>query len=151
LIRVVNIRADINSASRAVLSLLLISRGDHVRRKTFGRLGATLTPAISTTDRDHMEGTEQAAIVEQQTPPLSKKALKRQLKRQRWEESKGERRALQKAKLRQKKEEFKRTGQKFPKKRKPVVKGQESSGVRVVLDCAFDDLMNEKVARHARC
>jgi|SRR5271169_5599012 len=95
-----------------------------------------------------MESENKIPIVQPQDPQLSKKAFKRQLKRQRWEESKPERRALKKAKLQQKKAEFKRIGQIFPKKQKPVVKDQEASGVRVVLDCSFDDLMNEKVVRH---
>lgn len=81
-------------------------------------------------------------------PPVSKNALKRELKRKRWEESKPERRAIKKAKLRQKKETLKQSGQKL-NKRPPKVKGQENSGVRVVIDCAFDDYMIEKV-RHRR-
>jgi len=77
--------------------------------------------------------------------PLSKNAIKRQLKRQRWEESREERRELKRAKLKQKKEELKSSGQPLPKKRKISIKDQEDSGVRVVLDCSFDSLMNDKV------
>jgi hypothetical protein len=80
-------------------------------------------------------------------PPLSKNALKRQLKRQRWEESKEERRAQKKARLKEKKETLKLKGQKRPKKAK--VEGQENSGIRVVIDCAFDDYMTEKVSSFA--
>src|SRR5271156_2968789 len=75
---------------------------------------------------------------------LSKNALKRQLKRKRWEESKSERRAHKKAKLKEKKETLKQTGQRL-RKRASKVYGQENSGVRVVIDCAFDDFMIDKV------
>ena len=78
--------------------------------------------------------------------PLSKNALKRQLKRQRWEESKDERRAHKKAKVKEKKEQLKLSGQYIPKKKKIAVPGQTSSGVRVVVDCGFDDLMTDKVS-----
>jgi tRNA (guanine9-N1)-methyltransferase len=78
-------------------------------------------------------------------PPLSKNALKRQLKRQRWEESKPERRAIKKAKLKQKKQAIKLTGEKPPTRRKFPIEGQENSGVRVVIDCGFDELMTDKV------
>jgi len=77
-------------------------------------------------------------------PPLSKNALKRQLKRKRWEESKPERRAHKKAKLKEKNETLRQSGQKL-RKRAPRVEGQENSGIRVVIDCAFDDFMIEKV------
>ena len=81
----------------------------------------------------------------QKDPPLSKNALKRQLKRQRWEESREERRAIKRAKIKQKKEKMKLNGQAQTKRRKPSLKDQEQSGIRVVLDCSFDNLMNEKV------
>jgi tRNA (guanine9-N1)-methyltransferase len=80
----------------------------------------------------------------EETAVLSKNALKRQLKRQRWEDSKDDRRAYKKAKLKEKKEASKATGDKKPARRKPI-EGQESSGIRVVIDCAFDELMTEKV------
>jgi tRNA (guanine9-N1)-methyltransferase len=80
-------------------------------------------------------------------PPLSKNALKRQLKRQRWEDSKADRRAHKKAKLQQKKEIMKQEGIKPPTKKKTAVQGQEASGVRVVIDCGFDELMTDKVSR----
>ena len=82
--------------------------------------------------------------VQDAEPPLSKNALKRQLKRKRWEESKPERRAHKKAKLKEKQESLKQSGQKLRKRPAKVV-GQEKSGVRVVIDCAFDDYMIEKV------
>lgn len=78
-------------------------------------------------------------------PPLSKNAIKRQLKRQRWEDSKADRQAYKKAKIKEKKESLKLSGQKLPKKDKPVIRGQENTGIRVVVDCGFDDLMTEKV------
>ena len=83
-------------------------------------------------------------------PPLSKNAIKRQLKRQRWEDSKEERKAYKKAKLKEKKETLKKVGQKLPRKSKPVVEGQEDSGIRVVIDCAFDELMTDKVSSCSR-
>ena len=78
------------------------------------------------------------------TSVLSKNALKRELKRQRWEDSKEDRRAYKKAKLKEKKEALKAAGQNRPTRRKPI-EGQESSGIRVVIDCEFDELMTEKV------
>lgn len=81
----------------------------------------------------------------QKDPPLSKNALKRQLKRQRWEESREERRTIKRAKIKQKKEKMKLNGQTQTKRSKPSLKDQEQSGIRVVLDCSFDNLMNEKV------
>ena len=91
------------------------------------------------------EPTEQSGKTPEAVPPLSKNALKRQLKRQRWEDSKADRRAYKKAKLKEKKEIMKQSGQRLPKKRRPVVEGQENSGIRVVIDCSFDDLMIDKV------
>jgi hypothetical protein len=87
---------------------------------------------------------KETSTVEGTEPLLSKNALKRQLKRKRWEESKPERRAHKKAKLKEKKETLKQSGQKL-RKRAPKVDGQENSGIRVVIDCAFDDFMIEKV------
>jgi hypothetical protein len=87
---------------------------------------------------------KEPSAVQETEPPLSKNALKRQLKRKRWEESKSDRRALKKAKLKEKKETLKQSGQKL-RKRAPKVYGQENSGIRVVIDCAFDDFMIEKV------
>jgi tRNA (guanine9-N1)-methyltransferase len=78
-------------------------------------------------------------------PPLSKNAQKRQLKRQRWEDSKLERRAFKKAKLKQKKETMKLAGERLPPKRRPLPSTQDHSGIRVVVDCGFDELMTEKV------
>ena len=77
--------------------------------------------------------------------PLSKNALKRQLKRQRWEDGKEARKEYKKAKLKQKKEELKANGKPLPKKSKVFVEGQNDSGVRVVIDCGFDELMTDKV------
>ena len=95
------------------------------------------------------EETEEAVNTPEPGPPLSKNALKRQLKRQRWEDSKADRRAYKKAKLKEKKEIMKLSGQRLPKKGKPVIEGQENSGIRVVIDCSFDDLMIEKVFPYA--
>src|SRR5215471_5893758 len=91
------------------------------------------------------EPAEDSGNIAEALPPLSKNALKRQLKRQRWEDSKADRRAYKKAKLKEKKEIIKQSGQRLPKKGKPVVEGQENSGIRVVIDCSFDDLMIDKV------
>jgi tRNA (guanine9-N1)-methyltransferase len=79
-------------------------------------------------------------------PPLSKNALKRKLKNQRWEEGKDERRAHKKAKIKEKKERQKLSGEYIPKKNKISVPDQKSSGIRVVVDCGFDDLMTDKVS-----
>jgi hypothetical protein len=76
---------------------------------------------------------------------LSKNALKRQLKRQRWEDGKEARKEYKKAKLKQKKDELKANGKPLPKKSKVFVEGQNDSGVRVVIDCGFDELMTDKV------
>lgn len=92
-----------------------------------------------------MEGAEEEANASEVVPPLSKNALKRQLKRERWEDTKADRRAQKKAKLKAKKETLRLSGQKLPRKGKPIVEGQENSGIRVVIDCEFDDLMTEKV------
>jgi len=78
--------------------------------------------------------------------PLSKNALKRQLKRQRWEESKADRRAVKRAKLKERKEKQKVSGDYVPQTNRVAVQGQQASGVRVVVDCAFDDLMTDKVS-----
>ena len=93
---------------------------------------------------DDNEG-ELSTNIQDVIPPLSKNAIKRQLKRQRWEDSKADRRAYKKAKLKEKKESLKLSGQKLPKKDKPVIRGQENTGIRVVIDCGFDELMTEKV------
>jgi len=77
--------------------------------------------------------------------PLSKNALKRQLKHQRWEESKADRRAVKRAKLKERKEKQKARGDYVPRKNRMAVQGQLASGLRVVVDCAFDDLMTDKV------
>jgi tRNA (guanine9-N1)-methyltransferase len=76
---------------------------------------------------------------------LSKNAWKRQLKRRLWEESREERRAVKRAKLKRKKEEMRLAGLPLPKKRKSNRTQQEESEIRVVLDCSFDSLMNDKV------
>src|SRR5271163_3000375 len=81
--------------------------------------------------------------------PLSKNAQKRLLKRQRWEDGKAERRAHKKYKLKEKKEALKLTGQRLPRKVKAVVPDQETSGIRVVVDCAFDNMMSEKVSYYS--
>jgi tRNA (guanine9-N1)-methyltransferase len=85
-----------------------------------------------------------ASSAQPEDPPLSKNAFKRALKRKRWEEAKDDRKALKKAKLKEKKEKLKLAGQPL-KRRKVMVKGQEESGLRVVVDCSFDHLMNDKV------
>ena len=90
-----------------------------------------------------------AADSNAQEPPtessLSKNAIKRQLKRRMWEESREDRNAYKKAKRKQKKEASKASGNPLAKKRKIAVEGQESSDVRVVIDCSFDKLMTDKV------
>jgi tRNA (guanine9-N1)-methyltransferase len=91
------------------------------------------------------ERAEESGSPPEAVPVLSKNALKRQLKRQRWEDSKADRRAYKKAKLKEKKEVMKQSGQRLPKRGRPVVEGQENSGIRVVIDCSFDDLMIDKV------
>jgi tRNA (guanine9-N1)-methyltransferase len=94
---------------------------------------------------DMPENTENLVNTTSNDPPLSKNALKRQLKRQRWEDGKEERRAYKKAKLKQKKEDMKANGQLLPKRNKATVEGQEDSGFKVVIDCGFDELMSDKV------
>ena len=88
---------------------------------------------------------QKVPVTQNETPPLSKNALKRQLKRKKWEDSKKERKALHKAKLKAKKEALKLRGERLPKKKRKTIEGQEESGVRVVIDCEFDDLMVDKV------
>ena len=89
-----------------------------------------------------------ASTAQLEEPPLSKSALKRALKRKRWEESKDTRKAAKKAKLKEKKEKMKIAGQPL-KRRKLVVEGQEESGIKVVVDCSFDHLMTDKVSQPA--
>ena len=95
------------------------------------------------------EPPEECGNTPEAVPTISKNALKRQLKRQRWEDSKADRRACKRAKLKEKKEIMKQSGQRLPKKGRPVVEGQENSGIRVVIDCSFDDLMIDKVFLYA--
>jgi len=94
------------------------------------------------------DGEEDPQVPEEEKDdvPLSKNALKRHLKRQRWEESKADRRAVKRAKLREKREQQKLSGDYIPRKNRVAVQGQQNSGVRVVVDCAFDDLMTDKVS-----
>ena len=95
------------------------------------------------------EAAEESGNTLEAVAPPSKNALKRQLKRQRWEDSKADRRAYKKAKIKEKKEIMKQSGQRLPKKGRLVVEGQENSGIKVVIDCSFDDLMIDKVFPYA--
>ena len=97
------------------------------------------------------EQTEPVLGPQELIPQLSKNALKRQLKRQRWEDSRKERRARKKAKQKEKKEALKLSGQKPKEPRSVSVKKQQSSGIRVVIDCAFDELMSDKVRYRFGC
>lgn len=84
--------------------------------------------------------------------PLSKKALKRQLKAERFAEYKLEKRAREKEKKKEKKEQLrlKRAAgeepeEDGPSKKKPKVSGPPFEG-RVVVDLGFDDKMTDKVS-----
>jgi hypothetical protein len=103
-------------------------------------IGERKVPESATTPTQNTE-TLQGSLSDS---PLSKNALKRQLKRQRWEDGKEARKEYKKAKLKQKKEVLKANGKPLPKK-KVFVEGQNDSGVRVVIDCGFDELMTDKV------
>ena len=86
--------------------------------------------------------------VEQYDIALSKRAQKRELKRQIWEETREQRKAIKKEKLRNKKSELKRiaaeTGQPVTKKQRSSLEERVNVGVNVVIDCDFDALMTDK-------
>ena len=89
-----------------------------------------------------------ASTSQTQSPPkapeMSKNAQKRALKREKWESLRDARREKRKEKLKEKKIKLKEAGERLPPRKKPPVEGQENSGVKVVIDCAFDDWMNDK-------
>ncbi|KAG4304866.1 hypothetical protein PORY_001541 [Pneumocystis oryctolagi] len=75
---------------------------------------------------------------------LSKKMIKRKLKKQKWEETKAERRKYKKEKIKIKKAEKRKKLEKaglFPVKLK---KTQIPSNIKVIIDCEFDDKMIDK-------
>lgn len=83
-------------------------------------------------------------------PPegMSKREWKRQQKKQRWEETREQYMAEKREKKKQARErrrarEREEGTDHVPKKRKLLPSEQEQTGVRVVVDCAFDDLMKE--------
>jgi tRNA (guanine9-N1)-methyltransferase len=78
-------------------------------------------------------------------PQLSKNAQKRALKQEKWDSLRDARRENRKEKLKEKKTKMKLAGERLPPRKKPPIEGQENSGVKVVIDCAFDDWMNDKV------
>jgi len=86
-----------------------------------------------------------------QTPQLSKNAQKRALKQEKWESLRDARREKRKEKLKEKKTKLRLAGERLPPRKKPPVEGQENSGVKVVIDCAFDDWMIDKVRPQSAC
>ncbi len=88
---------------------------------------------------------------EQQSPQMSKRALKKLKKRQEWLDTKSERRAQQrakrKAKMEQKRADPNFDGMSYYASRKRIKKSAEEkvkSDVHVVFDMSFDHLMNQK-------
>jgi len=86
-----------------------------------------------------------------QTPQLSKNAQKRALKQEKWESLRDARREKRKEKLKEKKTKLRLAGERLPPRKKPPVEGQENSRVKVVIDCAFDDWMIDKVRPQSVC
>ncbi|EPX70716.1 tRNA m(1)G methyltransferase Trm10 [Schizosaccharomyces octosporus yFS286] len=90
-------------------------------------------------------------VVEQrqeESPKLSKSAIKKLRRQQEWEAGREKRAEIRREKKKQKKEERKRkieAGEKVPSQKKKIREGKViPSDMRIVLDCGFDDLMNEK-------
>ncbi|EPY51877.1 tRNA m(1)G methyltransferase Trm10 [Schizosaccharomyces cryophilus OY26] len=85
---------------------------------------------------------------EAEPPKMSKSALKKLRRQQEWEAGREKRAGIRREKKKQKKEERKRkidAGEKVPSQKKKIREGKITpSEMRVVLDCGFDELMNEK-------
>ncbi|XP_072165516.1 tRNA methyltransferase 10 homolog A-like [Diadema setosum] len=78
---------------------------------------------------------------------LSKNQLKKQLRLQRWAETKKERRKKEREKIKVKKrmlmEERQKEGLEYTGIKKKKMSDPEASDIRVAIDCAYDDLMSE--------
>ncbi|CAB11070.1 tRNA (guanine(9)-N1)-methyltransferase [Schizosaccharomyces pombe] len=84
----------------------------------------------------------------QEQPVLSKSALKRLKRQQEWDAGREKRAEMRREKKRLRKEERKRkieAGEVVKSQKKRIRLGKVvPSSIRIVLDCAFDDLMNDK-------
>ncbi|EEB09770.1 tRNA m(1)G methyltransferase Trm10 [Schizosaccharomyces japonicus yFS275] len=91
---------------------------------------------------------ESSSINAEEPVQMSKSALKRLRRQQEWEAGREERARLRREKKKARKEERKRkkeAGEEVPSQKKKLRPGKVvPSNMRVVLDCAFDDLMNYK-------
>ncbi|KAJ3405466.1 tRNA (guanine(9)-N(1))-methyltransferase [Chytridiales sp. JEL 0842] len=107
----------------------------------------SLTPQL-----DHVRETPSAeptttTSTTQDQLPLSKRAQKRLLKAQKWEEGREARKVIRKEKKKQKQEERKKRiaeGLEVPMKKRIKLEDQKPSNMRVVVDCEFEDYMNIK-------